>query len=109
MKKRIIAIIILLVFVIFILVGCASDAERGETVISGTGLVPDLTVYSNTANYDSSPVYYYVVDNRTGVVYLAFETIYKGDITVMLNADGTPVTIDQIALGAKTVTIIDPE
>ena len=38
----------------------------------------------------------YVVDNHTGVVYIEYNGGYHGGITVALNADGTPVTKEQL-------------
>ena len=40
-------------------------------------------------------VYQYMIDEDTSVVYLLRNGV-KGGITVMLNADGTPVTEDQL-------------
>jgi len=45
--------------------------------------------------------YYYAVDKRTGVVYLEYEGFYRHAITVMLNADGTPVTAEQLGINLE--------
>nr|WP_297765594.1 DUF6440 family protein [uncultured Butyrivibrio sp.] len=43
--------------------------------------------------------YHYLVDENTGVVYLEYDSgLYKYGITVMLNADGTPVTAEQLGI-----------
>lgn len=39
---------------------------------------------------ESTPTYNIYVDKDTGVMYLWVMTMYKGGLTVMLNADGTP-------------------
>ncbi len=40
----------------------------------------------------------YLIDEQTGVVYLEFRSGDLYGITVMLNADGTPVTAKQLEL-----------
>lgn len=42
--------------------------------------------------------YSYIIDERTGVVYLKYSVSYKCALTVMLNADGTPITSNQLEL-----------
>lgn len=42
--------------------------------------------------------YYYIIDKNTGVVYLYHQDGYAAAMTVMLNADGTPVTAEQLGL-----------
>ena len=39
---------------------------------------------------EETPTYNIYVDRDTGVMYLWVMTMYKGGLTVMLNADGTP-------------------
>lgn len=76
-----------------LLTGC--DTGTTGTYVSSQESQPRITVYAADA---SSPTYYYVVDDRTGVVYLEFDGLYRAGITVMLNPDGTPVTKDQLEL-----------
>ena len=76
-----------------LLAGC--DMGTAGTKVSSQTSDLRITVYAADA---SSSKYYYVVDNRTGVVYLEFEGYCRGGITVMLNPDGTPVTKDQLEL-----------
>ena len=86
MKKLILATIL----VAIMLTGC--DAGQRGTKVEGL-TYPKITQYgadTNTTNY------FYVVDERTGVVYLMFNGAYRGGITVALNADGTPVTKEQL-------------
>lgn len=42
--------------------------------------------------------YNYIIDANTGVVYLEAYGINRYAITVMLNADGTPVTAEQLGV-----------
>ena len=72
--------------------GVKSKLENSSIIGS-----PDITQYAE----DGTTVYkyFYVVDNNTNVVYLQFVGGYKGGITVMLNADGTPITVDQLKFG----------
>lgn len=42
--------------------------------------------------------YQYLVDSNTGVVYIEYSSMYQRAITVMLNADGTPITADQLGI-----------
>lgn len=47
---------------------------------------------------DKYGVYYYLVDLNTGVVYLAYNGYQRFGMTVCVNADGTPVTADQLGI-----------
>ena len=85
--------IAILPLVALLLTGC--DEGTPGTKVSGKESRPRITVYASDV---TSPRYYYVVDDRTGVVYLQFEAFNRGGITVMLNPDGTPVTKDQLEL-----------
>ena len=46
-----------------------------------------------TTNYERSQI---MVHKKTGVCYIRYLTDYYSALSVMLNADGTPITIDQI-------------
>ena len=98
-------ITITLFALVITLSGCDIDAKRGVTTVRNSGIAPDLTYYVNTINDDGSGVYYsYLIDNRTGVVYLRYREGFSSGIIVMLNTNGTPVTVDRIAPDAETVT-----
>ena len=81
--------VLLLAAMLAITPGCANDADM-EAKDSAE---PDIF-----SGYPDSGVYYYVVDRRTGVVYLSYDYTHRHSITVMLNPDGTPVTADQIGI-----------
>ena len=42
--------------------------------------------------------YSYVIDKNTGVVYLKYSGSERAGLTVMVNADGTPTTADQLGI-----------
>ena len=89
--KKVIAIIAFAM--LLMLAGCGEGQSIRKYGYSDEIEVPDITVLAK----DIDPYnYYYLVDNKTGVVYLQFDGFRRAGITVMLNPDGTPVTIDQI-------------
>ena len=86
---------------LFMLTGCEEGQSTSTTGYSSEYNVPDISsLAKDTGPYN----YFYVIDNNTGVVYLQFVDYRRrrAGITVALNADGTPITIDQIK--AKEVT-----
>ena len=86
MKKLILAAILAAVM----LTGC--DAGQTGTKVEG-GVCPKITQYgTDTGEY----IYFYAVDERTGVVYIMLNGAYRAGITVALNADGTPITKEQL-------------
>lgn len=86
MKKLMLAAILAAVT----LTGC--DGGRIGTRVEGSAY-PQIMQYGIDTKEN---VYYYAVDERTGVVYLMFDNSYRGGMTVALNADGTPVTKEQL-------------
>ena len=91
MKKTI--AIICLTAMLFTLTGCKEGQSTSTPGYSSEYNAPDvLCIAKDTDLYD----YFYVIDNNTGVVYLQFSGFRRAGITVALNADGTPITIDQI-------------
>lgn len=85
--------IICLTAMLFMMAGCKEGQSRSTPGYSSEYITPDISVLAKDADTWN---YYYVLDNNTGVVYLQFSYYNLGGITVALNADGTPVTIDQI-------------
>ena len=71
--------------------GAHSKADRNENPHK---ITPSIIDYGDFTDYG----YSYLVDKNTGVVYLKYYGHRSTAITVMLNADGTPVTADQIGL-----------
>lgn len=95
MKKilEVVAVICLSIIIVLSLAGCGEGQSRQDVGYSIESNKADVTVLAKgVPNYS----YFYVVDNKTGVVYLQFHGNYQGGITVMMNPDGTPVLADQI-------------
>lgn len=78
--------LLLCIILCFILVGCTKEIENTSSVIT-----PNITSYEH-----NSDDFYYIVDNNTGVVYLAFRQFGTAGLSAMFNVDGTPITIDQL-------------
>ena len=61
---------------------------------------PDITVYGAPEKWTGTSGYYYVVDNKKGVVYLqhfnASGQCSTESMTVMLKRNGEPLTIDDL-------------
>lgn len=93
MKKTI--VIICLTAMLLMLAGCAEGQTTATPGYSSKYNVPDISIL---AKDEDNYKYYYVIDNNTGVVYLQFDGFRRAGITVVLNADGTPVTVDQIRM-----------
>lgn len=85
--KKLISVICL--SVLMVCSGCGQEETQDRYHYS----MPNITLASQMG---SNYTYYYVIDENTGVVYLQFDGIRRAGITVMLNVDGTPVTVDQI-------------
>lgn len=87
------SIVITFVVLVFILGGCGNVAEY-VTAEPETEITPNVEKVGNNWGY------HYLIDKNTNVVYLEYYN--TGDrkgfygVTVMLNADGTPVTADQL-------------
>ena len=88
MKKKLLYFLALLLS-IFALAGCSHGSKPSK-------LYSDL--YSPNIIDTGNDSYYYTIDKRTGVVYLSYDGFYRHAITIMLNADGTPVTADQLGI-----------
>lgn len=94
MKKILeIIAIICLIAIASSLAGCNEGQSRPDAYYSIENNKADVTVLAKGVPKYS---YFYVVDNKTGVVYIQFHGNYQGGITVMMNPDGTPVLADQI-------------
>lgn len=90
---RRVSIAIILALLVLTLGGCGNVAEY-VTAEPETEITPNV---ERVGNYWG---YHYLIDRNTNVVYLEYyDTVtHKGffGLTVMLNADGTPVTADQL-------------
>ena len=73
--------------------GCAKSYTSHANPVSGITIAPEIDDLSGT-NHGGN--YYYIADRNTGVVYLCYEFSRRAGLTVALNADGSPVTVDQL-------------
>lgn len=94
--KKAILLVLITVMITSILNGCST----GNTGVASAerniqGVYPNV-IEIGDANNDNG--YFYLVDKNTGVVYLGYDAVYRRAITVMLNADGTPITADQLGI-----------
>lgn len=90
--------IIICLVIVAMLVGCKPDTSS-PVMEPSNGIRPCMREYSNRELVGDR--YWYVVDENTGVVYIRFSASYEGGITPALNADGTPITRDQLGLGSN--------
>lgn len=82
-----------LIAILFLLAGCDEGKAIPGNGYSDRYSKPDMKLLAkDVESYD----YFYVVDNATGVVYLQFYGYSRAGITVALNADGTPITVEQL-------------
>ena len=58
----------------------------------------DLIPRPKLLTFENNKYYAYIVDKNTGVVYLEYDAYYRHALTVMLNADGTPITAEQLGI-----------
>ena len=88
--------------ILCVLSGCGNTGSSASPtkVNNESDIVPNIISFG--ANYDEfgsiGEHYGYIVDRNTGVVYLSYDAYRRHAITVMLNADGTPVTAEQLGL-----------
>lgn len=105
-KKIIVGILIM-----FMLVACGGTPPDGSSYekppyepvevedVSGIGY-PDITVYGAPEKWTVTSGYYYVVDDKEGVVYLqhfsAIGNASTESMSVMLKRNDEPLTIDDL-------------
>ena len=87
---------IVLALCVVLLTGCSKNVSEATNDYSNH-VVPNI-VELGRGNSGVSNYYYYSIDRNTGVVYLNYDSYYRHAITVMLNADGTPVTAEQLGI-----------
>ena len=87
---------IVLALCVVLLTGCSKNASKATSNYSNH-VVPNI-VELGKGNGGISDYYYYSIDRNTGVAYLNHVASYTHAITVMLNADGTPVTAGQLGI-----------
>ena len=80
-----------------LLTGCSKNVSEATNDYSNH-VVPNIVELGKANNSVISDYYYYSIDRNTGVVYLNYDSYYRHAITVMLNADGNPVTAEQLGI-----------
>lgn len=80
------------VFASAILSGCEKHYSSASKVLND--IYPKITEYGDS----TFSGYYYAVDERTGVVYIVYNGYRRKAMAPALNADGTPITADQLEL-----------
>lgn len=91
-NRKKVVVFILVGIMAFVLCGCIDNPPVRK---DAGDIKPPVTILSNESNLEDAD-FFYVIDDRTGVVYLGFEATSRAGITVMLNTDGSPITYDQI-------------
>ena len=84
---------IVLVLCVALLTGCSKNTSDATNDYSNH--IVDL---GKEGGHVGESHYYYSIDRSTGVVYLSYDFYSRHAITVMLNADGTPVTAEQLGI-----------
>ena len=84
-------------FLLMVIVVCALTSCSSNNANANGNSIPTPTIlkFENDIGYGH---YSYIVDKNTGVVYLEYDGCRRHALTVMLNADGTPVTAEQIGI-----------
>jgi hypothetical protein len=90
---------LLMVTMACILTSCSPSNVDDVNKNINENLIPTPNLLmSKTISMNNKEHYAYIVDKNTGVVYLGYAGVYRHDLTVMLNADGTPVTAEQLGI-----------
>ena len=92
MKKNVVMFSIVL-FIGLFCSACNNTNEKQyyESLVD----TPSITSYGKRTN-GGKPIFWYAVDENTGVVYIEYNAYNAHGITVAFNADGTVMTKDQI-------------
>ncbi len=77
-----------------LLTGCSKEGVAAPKT-SVQDITPSLL---RAGDLFTNSGYCYLVDENTGVVYLEFNAGYRHAITLMVNADGTPITAEQLGI-----------
>lgn len=89
--------ILFVLLAMLLLTGCSEGEVTGvvQPETHAQDIFPSL-LRTGDSNYNE--VYCYIVDKNTGVVYLEYSAGYHRAITLMMNADGTPITAEQLGI-----------
>ena len=103
--------IIISILIMFMLVACGGTPPDGSSYekppyepievedVSDIGY-PDITVYGAPDRWFGKNRYYYVIDNKEGIVYLQHLNVSgqasTESMSIMLKRNGEPLTIDDL-------------
>lgn len=96
MKK----VVILFTLMVFLLVGCGESEHPNIGYADkdySSMIVPNILECGDDMSTHNN-IYYYIVDENTGVVYLSYDGYKRHAITLMVNRDGSPVTAEQLGI-----------
>ena len=91
MKK----ILFVLLIISLLLTGCSTKDGVTTPTVDAQDIAPSLL---RVGDFSVNGGYCYLVDENTGVVYLEFDSVYRHAVTLMVNADGTPITAEQLGI-----------
>lgn len=81
-------------FLLMVTMACVLTSCSPSNVDTNGDLIPRPKLLT----LEDDEHYKYIVDKNTGVVYLEYDGYYRHALTVMLNADGTPITAEQLGI-----------
>ena len=81
-------------FLLMLTMACVLTSCSPSNVDTNGDLIPRPKILTS----ENNEYYTYIVDKNTGVVYLEYDSFYRHALTVMLNADGTPVIAEQLGI-----------
>ena len=89
-------------FLLMVTMACILTSCSPSNVDTNRDLIKDLIPTPKLLTSETTSIngwhYVYIVDKNTGVVYLEYDAVYRHALTVMLNADGTPITAEQLGI-----------
>lgn len=95
MKTTVILLLIAVCMLSLLLIGCEYEPKGTARALRYyQDIAPNVVEVGNT----DDDGYFYLVDKNTGVVYLGFTEYRKSSLTVMLNADGSPVMAEDLGI-----------
>lgn len=85
MKKKIVYLLLILIMPLMLFSGCGNNAQTSS---NGSEFIIGDIVFIKVIRGDDFDIF---VDKNTKVMYIFNKTTYQGGLTVLVNADGTPM------------------
>lgn len=85
MKKKIFCLLLILIMPLMLFSGCSSNAQTSS---NGSEFIVGDIVFIKVVRGDDFDIF---VDKNTRVMYIFNKTYHQGGLTVLVNADGTPM------------------